>query len=44
VVFNRASPAVGVVKTGIKEEYGRWRLARLFRSGEFGFLEQVSLQ
>jgi hypothetical protein len=43
VVFNSARPAVLAIKTKIREEYGRWRLARLFRSDSFGFPEPVEL-
>lgn len=43
VVFNGASPAVEAVKTRIKEEYDRWRLARLCRVEGFGFPEPLPL-
>jgi hypothetical protein len=41
VVFNGARPDVGVILARIREEYNRWRLARLFRSDSFGFVEPV---
>jgi hypothetical protein len=41
VVFNGARPDVGVILARIREEYSRWRLARLFRSDSFGFVEPV---
>jgi hypothetical protein len=43
VVFNLARLAVLAIKTKIREEYVRWRLARLFRSDSFGFPEPVEL-
>jgi hypothetical protein len=42
VVFNGARPDVEVVLARIREEYNRWRLARLFRSDSFGFVEPMS--
>jgi hypothetical protein len=41
VVFNGAWPAVETILARIREEYSRWRLARLFRSESFGFPEPV---
>jgi hypothetical protein len=41
VVFNGARPELGVILAKIREEYGRWRLARLFRSDSFGFPEPL---
>jgi hypothetical protein len=41
VVFNGALPNVEIISARIREEYGRWRLARLFRSVSFGFAEPV---
>jgi hypothetical protein len=41
VIFNGARPDVEVIRARISEEYGRWRLARLFRSDSFGFAEPV---
>jgi hypothetical protein len=42
VVFNGARSDVEAILARIREEYGRWRLARLFRSNSFGFVEPVS--
>ena len=42
VVFNGAAPEAVAIKRRIKEEFGRWRLARLFRSEAFGFPEPFS--
>jgi hypothetical protein len=41
VVFNEARPDVEVILARITEENGRWRLARLFRSDLFDFVEPV---
>jgi hypothetical protein len=41
VVFNRARLDVEAILARIREEYGRWCLARLFRSDSFGFVEPV---
>jgi hypothetical protein len=41
VVFNGARPDLEVILAKVREEYGRWRLARLFRSDFFGFPEPV---
>jgi hypothetical protein len=41
VVFNGARPEVVAIESRIREEYIRWRLARLFRSDSFGFPEPV---
>jgi hypothetical protein len=41
IVFNRAQPGVGTIQAKIREEYARWHLARLYRSGSFGFPEPV---
>jgi hypothetical protein len=43
VVFNGARPEVVAIESSIREEYSRWRLARLFRSDSFGFPELVQL-
>jgi hypothetical protein len=42
VVFNGARSDVKAILARIREEYGRWRLARLFCSNSFGFVEPVS--
>jgi hypothetical protein len=42
VVFNGARPELEVILAKVREEYGRWRLARLSRSDSFGFPEPVS--
>jgi hypothetical protein len=42
VVFNGTRPNVEAILTRIREEYGRWRPARLFCSDSFGFVEPVS--
>jgi hypothetical protein len=39
VVFNGATPAVETIRHRIREEFQRWRVARLFRSESFGFPE-----
>jgi hypothetical protein len=39
VVFNGATPAAAAIRHRIREEYQRWRVARLFRSESFGFPE-----
>jgi hypothetical protein len=41
VVFNKVRPDVEVILARIREAYGRWRLARLFRSDSFDFAEPV---
>jgi hypothetical protein len=41
VVFNGALLNVEIISARIREEYGRWHLARLFRSLSFGFAELV---
>jgi hypothetical protein len=41
VVFNGARTEVEIILARIREEYDRWRLARLFRSDSFGFAEPV---
>jgi hypothetical protein len=41
VVFKGARPDVEAILARIREEYGRWRLARLFCSDSFGFAEPV---
>jgi hypothetical protein len=40
-VFNNARPDVVVIETRIREEHNRWRLARIFCSDSFDFLELV---
>jgi hypothetical protein len=39
VVFNDVQPDARTIKAKIREEYIRWRLARLYRSGSFRFPE-----
>lgn len=39
VVFNGTTPAVETIRHRIREEFQRWRVARLFRSESFGFPE-----
>jgi hypothetical protein len=41
VVFNRARTDVEAIVAKVREEFGRWRLARLYRSDAFGFAEPV---
>jgi hypothetical protein len=41
VVFNGALPAASEIRRRIKEEYDRWRLAKLFRGDVFDFVEPV---
>jgi hypothetical protein len=44
VVFNDAVAALlGIIRENIKEEYDRWRLAKLFRDIAFSFLEPRDL-
>jgi hypothetical protein len=40
-VFNRARTDVEVTVAKVREEFGRWRLARLYHSDAFGFAESV---
>jgi hypothetical protein len=40
-VFNGAQPGVEAILARVREEYSRWRLARLFHSESFGFAEPV---
>jgi hypothetical protein len=42
VVFNRARADVEAIVAKVREEFGRWHLARLYRSDVFGFAEPVS--
>jgi hypothetical protein len=44
VVFNGARPEVEAILARIREDYSRWRLAKLFRTDSFGLVEPVSLQ
>jgi hypothetical protein len=37
VVFNGVAPSQLAIKDRIKEEHGRWWLAKLFRGMKFGF-------
>jgi hypothetical protein len=37
VVFNGVTPVAGVIKSKIREEFERWRLAGLFRTDSFSF-------
>jgi hypothetical protein len=39
VVFNGATPVVAAIRHRIREEFQRWRVARLFRSDSLGFSE-----
>jgi hypothetical protein len=41
VVFNGVRPDVEIILVRIREEYSRWRQARIFCSESFGFLEPV---
>jgi hypothetical protein len=43
VVFNGATPEVGAILARIREDYSRWRQARLFRSDSFGLVEPLPL-
>jgi hypothetical protein len=41
VVFNGARPDVEAIRAKVREEFGSWRLAMLFRTDFFGFAEPV---
>jgi hypothetical protein len=43
VVFNDATPEVGAILARVREDYSRWRQARLFCSDSFGLVEPLPL-
>jgi hypothetical protein len=43
LVFNGATPEVGAILARIREDYSRWRQARIFRSDYFGLVEPLPL-